>query len=158
MPISRHIKNFKRLQLLTNYFNHCFIFILIPFLICWIPSSIAITTFFSAIRFYKFLPFFEYFPFPTLFNNMLVVLTVTMVPAASVFDNSDKLYRYMKNEARISGRKKILRKELASLHPFGIKMGPIKMVKKIAILMTYYLISNNVFTLLVTFPEDTIKH
>jgi hypothetical protein len=89
---------------------------------------------------------------------MLVVLTVTMVPAASVFDNSDKLYRYMKNEARISGRKKILRKELASLHPFGIKMGPIKMVKKIAILMTYYLISNNVFTLLVTFPEDTIKH
>jgi hypothetical protein len=24
--------------------------------------------------------------------------------------------------------------------------------------MTYYLISNNVFTLLVTFPEDTIKH
>jgi hypothetical protein len=81
-----------------------------------------------------------------------------MVPAASVFDNSDKLYQYMKNEARISVRKKILRKELTSLHPFGIKMGPITMVKKIAILMTYYLISNNVFTLLVTFPEDTIKH
>ncbi len=152
-----NIQNFRKLQILIIYFNHSFIWILIPFLLCWLPSSLAITNCFSAIRFHNFLPFFEYIPFPTLFNNMIVIISVTMVPAASVLDSSEKMYHHLKKSVTC-GRKKILRKELASLHPFGVKIGPIQTIQRVAILMTYYFISNNVFTLLITFPQEVVRH
>lgn len=150
-----NIQNYRRLQILLIYFNYSYISVLIPILFCWIPTSLAIITCFASVRFHGFLSFFEYFPFPTIFNNMIVVLTVTMVPAVNVYRDSEKMYQHLKASI---GWKKVFRKELVSMRPFGVRMSPVKVIKPIAILMSYDLISNNVFTLLITFPEATIKH
>jgi hypothetical protein len=57
----------------------------------------------------------------------------------------------------ISSRKgRLVRKQLTALNPFGIEIGVMSKVKKVAILFCYTFISNNIFTLLITFPEDSI--
>jgi hypothetical protein len=119
----------------------------------WIPASLWIASGFSAIRFHSFLSFFEYIPFPTFVNNCFVILTVTMVPATQIYEQSNKLYRDLKSH---QDRNKLHRKQLAVLKPFGVRVGLVHVVKRVAILFSYYFISNNIFTMLVTFPADAI--
>ncbi|OXA44816.1 hypothetical protein Fcan01_20658 [Folsomia candida] len=155
-PISEKISIFQKFHLLITYYNHAFVTLLPPMLSVLNPTALCVTCCFAAIRFRSFLPIFEYIPFPIIFNNELVVIVVTLLPAAAVYDVSDKLRRHIRNEVN-SGSGKVSRKRLATLHAFGVRIGPIRKVRKIAILMCYNLIANYIFTLLITFPQEKVS-
>lgn len=159
VPFEEKVKNFRRLQILNICYNDAFVWLLVPVLFVWIPGGIGIACSFAAIRFHSFLSFFEYIPFPVLVNNCTVILAVTMIPATAVYEQSKKLHQSLTRDQKVSRRgSKLRRKTVASLQPFGVKVGLILSVKKVAILLSYYVISNHIFTLLITFPEDTITH
>jgi hypothetical protein len=148
---------FRKFHILNNYFNEAFVWILVPIIFIWNPCSNAIACAFGALRFRNILSFFEYMPFPALLNNFMVILAVTMVPSTGVYESSLKLHKCLKH-AVLSKKNKVLRKELNSLNPFGVRVGVINKVRKLAILMSYYFISNNLFTLLITFPQAIVTH
>lgn len=143
------------MQILNTYYNNSFIWLLVPFLFVWIPISLTIVCAFASIRFHSFLSFFEYVPFPVLVNNCCVILVVTMVPTAAIYEQSKQLCWTLKNDL-FRERNKILRKELKALRPFGVRVGFIQAIPKVSILLSYYFMSNHVFTLLITFPQDSV--
>lgn len=153
--MSHKTRNFQRLHILMIYYNHAFIWPLIPIVFVWIPGALIIACAFASIRFHSFLSFFEYIPFPILVYNCCVILAVTMHPATIVYEQAIKLHHSLVHHDR--NISKIRRKELAALRPFGVKVGLVRAVKKVAILVSYYFISNHVFTLLITFPEDKVN-
>jgi hypothetical protein len=76
-----------------------------------------------------------------------------MIPATGVFEESNKLNICL-NQSK--GCMKVFKREINSLKPFGVRVGLVKGVRKIAILVSYYFISSNLFTLLISYPEDSI--
>ncbi|OXA45271.1 hypothetical protein Fcan01_19996 [Folsomia candida] len=156
---AKKIRNFQRFHILMIYYNYAFTWLLMPVVFVWIPGSLIIACGFASIRFHSFLSFFEYIPFPVLVYNCCVILAVTMHPATIVYEESNKLYQTLLHDNNMSRRKsRLRRKELAALRPFGVKIGFIQRVKKVAILVSYYFVSNHIFTMLITFPEDQINH
>ncbi|XP_035714115.1 uncharacterized protein LOC118438284 [Folsomia candida] len=154
-PFSEKISLFQKFHVLIAYYNHAFVSLLPPTISVCIPAAMCVTSCFGAVRFRSFLPIFEYIPFPIMFNNDLIFIVVTLLPAATIYEVSDKLRRHIRNEVN-SSSDKVSRKRSAALHTFGVRMGPIKKVRNIAILMCYNFIANYIFTLLITFPQDKV--
>lgn len=168
MPLKKKILIFRRLDILTTYYNHSFHWLLVPFLFIWIPITYAVIFGFGMIRFYGLVSIFEYLPFPCFTNNGLVILTVTLLPATAVCEKSERVWNSLRREIAGNGRGrapfftipkrkvKELRREVKALKPFGVRVGLVRAVRRIAILMSYYFISNHIFTLLVSFPQESI--
>lgn len=149
------IGNFRKLEILMTYYNNSFVVSLEPILFLWIPASCAIGCAFAAIRFQKILSFFEYVPFPAILTNCISMLTVSMVPATRVEHESNKLLVSLGRRIGHS-KNKLWRKELASLRPFGVRLWFCSGVKREVILLSYYLISNYIFTIVIAIPESSV--
>jgi hypothetical protein len=88
MHISKKIRNFQRFRILNCHFNAAFVWLLKPIIFIYMPISLTIMCAFATIRFYHFLSFFELLPFPILVSNSIIVLTVCLVPAAGIYEQS----------------------------------------------------------------------
>lgn len=119
------------------------------------PSTACVICYFAAIRFRSFLPVFEHLPFPIMGNNMLAIIFVTLLPPIAVSEASDKLHRHIVNEVNVKSGK-LVRKRLAALHAFGVKIGPIRDLRKITIIMCYDLIANYIVSFLITYPQEEV--
>lgn len=158
IPTLEKIQTFQRLHLLMLYYNYAFTWLLIPIVFFWIPGTVIIACGFASIRFYGFLSFFEYIPFPVLVYNCCVILAVTMHPATIVYEESTKLHHVLVHDQNVSRRmRKLRRKELGALRPFGVQVGLVWAVKKMAILFSYDFVFNQIFTLLITYPDDMVN-
>lgn len=153
IPLDQKLRNFSRLQILNAHFNSAFVWLLTPVLFLWIPISLIIVGSFASIRLHPYLSFFEYLPLPINVNNCVVLLTVAMVPATAIYSESSKLNTAIKS---VVIKRKEIRRKITSLKPFGVRVGPVVAVKRAAILFSYYFIANNVFNLLITFPQENI--
>ncbi|OXA41135.1 hypothetical protein Fcan01_23998 [Folsomia candida] len=151
----RKVAIFQKIQILTSYYNHASTPLLTRILSVLVPSALCITCCFAAIRFHIFLPFFQYIPFPTIFNNEFSIIAVTLIPATAIYESSNNLCLHIRKkvDAKMG---KMWRKKLTALHPLGVQIGPICKVRKIAILLCYNFIANYIFTLLITFPHEKV--
>ncbi|OXA44687.1 hypothetical protein Fcan01_20683 [Folsomia candida] len=155
IPTWKKVEILRKFHVLITYYNYASVQLLTPVISVFIPVGISVSCFFAVIRFHSFLPIFEYLPFPVLSNNGMVVLLVTLLPATAIYEGSIKLCQKIRTEGNMS-MNKVLRKRVATLHPFGVRIGPIGKIRKIAILLMYHFIANNIFTLLVTFPPENV--
>ncbi|OXA42554.1 hypothetical protein Fcan01_22865 [Folsomia candida] len=114
---SGKIQIFQKFQILTTYYNHASIWLLAPVICVFSPAGLVISCAFGSIRFHSFLPLFEYIPFPVLSNNGLVILALTLLPSAAIYEASNKLLP----KIRADGNGKIIRRRLMALHLFGVK-------------------------------------
>ncbi|OXA54760.1 hypothetical protein Fcan01_11735 [Folsomia candida] len=153
IPISEKIAIYQKFQILTTYYNEASIWLLAPVLCVFIPAGLVISCAFASIGFHSFLPFFEYLPFPVLSNNGVVILAVTLLPSAAIYEASNKLCLKIRAEGK---PEKVLRRRIFALHPFGVRIGAISKIRKIAILLSYNFIANYIFTLLITFPAEKV--
>ncbi|OXA54762.1 hypothetical protein Fcan01_11737 [Folsomia candida] len=144
---------FQKFQILTTYYNQASIWLLAPVLCVFIPAGLVISCALASIRFHSFLPFFEYLPLPILSNNGVVILAVTLLPSAAIYEASNKLCTKLRAEGK---PEKVLRRRLVALHPFGVRIGSISKIRKIAILLSYNFVANYIFTLLITFPAEKV--
>lgn len=140
-----------------RYYNHSLIYLATPVSFFWLPCGTGISSAFACIRYHSFLFFFEYVPFPVALFNVGVVAVVTLVPSAEVFEASNKLYMEMGRGSNI-GNFKVVRRQLRSLQPFGVQLGVLQGIRKFFLLTTFSLISDNIFNLLVTFPQDVVTN
>lgn len=154
---TRKIWRFKLLQLTSIYFSHTFTVEMLPYLLCWTPISIGSISAFGTVRFSSFLHPLEYIPFPVIINNMVTLMTVCQLPCGNIFKNSNKLYKNVKGEVLFATRSKYLRKKVKSLKPFGIRISPVPRLKKLAFLHCCSMMTNTVFTMLITFPQHVVK-
>ncbi|OXA48594.1 hypothetical protein Fcan01_16127 [Folsomia candida] len=149
------VTTFQGIQILISYFNHASTPLLLPILSVLVPSAVCIMSSFAAIRFYNFLPIFRYVQFPIVFINDVALITLSLIPATAIYESSNKLRLHIgrKVDGKIG---KILRRRLTALQTFGVRLGPICKVRKIAILICYNFIANYIFTVLVTYPQEQV--
>lgn len=140
-----------------TFYNDAFFWLLEPMLFLWIPGSLAIGCSFATIRFHRVISFFEYIPFPIILNNCVIILVVTMMPATAVEHQSSKACTELRSIVGRTPNKKLMRKEVNSLRTFGVRLGFCRAVKRNAILLSYYLITNHIFTVLFAFPEQVVN-
>lgn len=76
-----------------------------------------------------------------------------MVPATAIHAESAKLHGDIRG---VVVKRRGIRRRIKSLKPFGVRVGPVVGVERSAILFSYYFIANNVFNLLITFPQDQV--
>lgn len=157
VPTSEKILHYGRFQILIAYYNKSTAWFVAPFMPVFCPFVLCVVCSFSAIRFHGFLPFFEYLPFLTMANNGVFIQAVMLFPLTSMFEKSCQFCAKIRQEAN-GGRVKVVRKRVAAMHPFGVRLGPINQVKRSAILLCYNLIANYIFTLLITFPQEKVTH
>lgn len=89
--------------------------------------------------------------------NAGVVAVVTLVPSAEVFEASNKLYFQM-SRGTVIRNSRVVRRQIKSLQPFGVQIGVLRGIQKMFVLTTFQLISDNIFNLLVTFPQDVVTN
>lgn len=77
------------------------------------------------------------------------------MPSAAIYDASNKLFKQIRAEVGVKIGK-LSRKRFAALYPFGVRVGPLVEVRKVAILLSYNFIADYVFTLLITFPLESL--
>lgn len=160
IKLSKTITSFQEIQILIAYFNHASTPLLLPILSVIVPSAVCVMSSFAAIRFYNFLAFFQYVPFPNMLINEVVIISITLIPATAIYESSNNHQRIILRlhiGEQVDGKiGKMLRKRLTALRTFGVRVEPICKVRNIAIPSCYDLIANYIFTLLITYPQETV--
>lgn len=157
----KKIVDYRKLQILVTAFNHSNTKALIPCVFFWGPGAFVLVAAFACIRFYGLISFFEYIPFPVTVINCVIIMILAILSTASVQESSLKLYQsILIPDHKISGRQKIIKRELKALQPFGISIQPgsVALVRKIHICKMLYIISDTMMTLLATYPTSVVFH
>lgn len=156
LSCSSKIRNFRRLDILLRNVNDSFTYFLLSvILLCWIPCTMASINGFASIRFRPVLTIFQYLPFVGLFLNGILLIAIILTPCAGVYEESKNLKAALMRQTCQGGDRqiKLLRREVLTLKPFGIRYGTVRVAKRIDILLSYTFIADYIFTLLLTFPE-----
>lgn len=91
-----------------------------------------------------------------------MVQAVSMIPATNIHDLSSKLCKTLQNQTAMAinsnSKSKVIRREVKSLRAIGVRLGEEKIIMRITTLLCYDVVANQTFTLLSTFPTESIHN
>lgn len=153
---------YRKLQVINSYFNHAHKNFVYSMTLSMFFVTI-VCTLFCSIRF-KEIAFVEYMFFPVACLFLFLVFTALLYGSAVVYESSQKLLDSIKEASAIQMKgmdgnkngkqKKMIRKQCASLKPFGVRIGTLEFISKASVLVIYERLINYSASALIAFPHE----
>jgi len=116
-------------------------------------GAVSVLAFYETIRQYGKLDLLQYLLGPMIFFDLMIIaIGVTYCAGRIVIESANHINKIKAN----CSKNKVLRREIKSLRPFGIRITILPAIKKEYLLGFLFIVSNLSFTALVSSPNNTL--
>jgi hypothetical protein len=154
-PLKLKIKDYKFLNVLSNYINASNATVKFPFILGIVFVFLCIGIY-GAVRLFGYVDVRVYMIFPIIINNCLLIMSLILLSSAQLHKlSADNLELIKHSIAIIPSR--ALRMEVKCIHSFGVRAGMVGAFKYSHVAQFFLALSNASLSLLVAFPNANLK-